>query len=249
MRSPITRGEGPHWVMVHGSASDASTWAGLVARTRDRRLVMYDRPGYERVDPRSVGLAEQVEGLEDVVTSCETPPLVIGASFGAVVSLEWARDATTPIRGLVLIEPPLPEGPGAPPRPHGFFGRMEQLRARDPEEAGRFFLRQVLSPDAFERMPEPFLRRAASTIEGITGDCRALLEHAADFESLRSLDLDVLLVGGGRSLPSYQRTLDALEARLPRARRAQIPEAGHMAYSDAPDAFLSEVRSFEASLA
>ncbi len=249
MSEVVVRGEGPSWVLVHGSASDASTWASLVARTPDRRLVMYDRPGYERREARAASLAEQVDRLDAVVTSCDSPSLVVGASFGAVVALEWARDAAGPLPGgLVLIEPPLPEGPGAPPRPRGFFGAMERLRATDPEGAGRLFLREVLTLESWAAMPEVFRRRAARSIEGITGDCRALLDHAADFEGLRSLDLEVLLVGGARSRPSYGRTLDALQSRLPRARRAAIPEAGHMAYSDAPNAFLSAVRDFEASL-
>ncbi|MEM1026000.1 MAG: alpha/beta hydrolase [Myxococcota bacterium] len=248
MKELIVRGQGPTWVLIHGSASDASTWAGVVARTKDRRLVTYDRPGYERTGPRAADLPEQLDRLEAVVASCEEPPLLIGASFGAVVALEWARDASRSVRGLVLIEPPLPEGPGAPPRPHDFLGRMQQLQIRDPEAAGLFFLEQVLDPGAFEAMPAPFRRRAARSIEGITGDCQALLEHTADFEGLRSLDLETLLVGGGRSLASYGRTLDALESRLSRARRIQLPDAGHMAYSDDPEAFLEGVRQFEAEL-
>lgn len=250
----VRRGEGPDLILVHGSATDADGWVTQLATlTPTHRVLAYDRRGTPR-SPLPDGLsawsvAQHAEELRNLVEP-GTRPLVVGSSFGAVCALEAARRTPNLFRGLVLIEPPLPESEEAAPMPESFMGAFDAIEAQHGgPEAATFFLRMVLGEAAFEAMPRRWRERSITTHAAIRLDCEALLTYPLDYGALGAVDVPVLLLGGGRSAPHFRATLRALERALPRAQLQILPSAGHMMHAEAARSFARLVVDFDGSLA
>jgi pimeloyl-ACP methyl ester carboxylesterase len=235
-------------VLVHGSAADRTTWSIQLASAALRarfELVAYDRfPGGE--------VAEMsVEDHADVLarTIGETPALVAGSSFGAVIVLECARRRPELLRGMVLCEPPLPPSDDAPPVPDGF---LADLDARAAEAGGaaaaEMFLRMVLGDAAFERMPSAFRARATAQWPPLRSDCHALGAYRVRYAELGRIMVPALLLGGDRSASYFRPTLEALAASLGRARLEILAGAGHMMHADAHRSFQEKLIAFDAEL-
>lgn len=233
-------------MFVHGSATDHATWSiQLVSALRSRfELVAYDRRGTDTV-------AEQTADLAEIIG--DQPALVVGSSFGAVVALDLARRGGVPLRGLVLIEPPLPATEAAGlasdsddvSTPAAFLGELDRrIAVEGGPAAAEFFLRAVLGEAAFARIPRAFRERSTAKWREIRADCVALLAYAPRYSELATLQLPVLLMGGERSAPYFARTLDVLQASLPNVARVLVPGAGHMLHAEASQRFAALLTAF-----
>jgi pimeloyl-ACP methyl ester carboxylesterase len=252
----VRAGHGPRAVLVHGSATDHTTWSiQLASPLRERfELVAYDRRS-------ATSIAAQVADLAQVIG--DAPALVIGSSFGAIIALELARSRLAPCAGLVLIEPPMAptdapqdivataraaiggEPWPAPPATVGFLDQFDRVVAEaGGPAAATFFLRTVLGEAAFAKIPRAFLERSTAKWAEIRADCLALAVYQPRYPELAGLDLPVRLVGGERSAPYFRVTLDALAAALPNARIEIVPRAGHMLHAEAPSRFAELVTRF-----
>lgn len=243
-------------MLVHGSAADAEGWTTQLATLRDGfRILVYDRRGSPRsplpdgVEKWSVGdHAEDLVALVRAELGAD-PVLAVGSSFGAVCVLEAARRHPDAFRGIVLIEPPLPESDDAPTVPESFVDELERLAdAHGGPASAEFFLRTVLGRDAYDRMPARWKERSLALHQAIRLDSWALGHDAPRYADLRNLSIPTLLVGGGRSAPHFTATLRALSRTLPRARLELIPSAGHMLHAEAARTFADLVRGLATEL-
>lgn len=254
---PVVRaGQGPPVVLVHGSATDHTTWSiQLASPLRERfELVTYDRRTTATVEDQAADLAGVIGASR---------PIVIGSSFGAVIALELARSHRALCSALVLIEPPMApsDGPldfiavaraaagGESQAPTRALARFIEEFDRTAAEsggpaAGEFFLRTVLGDAAFAKVPRMFLERSKAKWAEIRADSVALMAYRPRYAELGAIDVPVLLLGGGQSAPSFRVTLDALAAALPRARLEIIARAGHMLHAEAPSRFTELVSGF-----
>jgi len=103
-------GEGPPVVLLHGNGTMAQDWAisGLAAALSPRfRVIAVDRPGYGYTSrPRNriwvpeaqAGLIARLMAQLDIAR-----PVVIGHSWGTIVSLALALNHPDRVRGLVLL--------------------------------------------------------------------------------------------------------------------------------------------------
>ncbi|MDB4953903.1 MAG: alpha/beta hydrolase [Myxococcales bacterium] len=230
----VRTGSGPRIVLVHGSASDHTSWSiQLASRLRESfTLVAYDRR------PAATTVAEHAPDLAELISEASDRPLVVGLSFGAVVVLELARRHPALCAGVVLIEPPMAASDDTAAAPATFFEEFDRIIAEQGgPAAGEFFLRTVLGDGVIDGMPRAFRDRATAKWQEIRADSVALIAYRPRYAELASLALPVLLVGGDRSAPYFRVTLDALQAVLPIARRETVIGAGHMLQAEAPRAF------------
>lgn len=238
----VSAGVGPRILLIHGSATDAATWSiQLAARStlKDHfTLVSYTR--------RSVGSVE--DHARDAIELCgDTPALIVGSSFGAVVALEVLRRAVATIRGGVLIEPPMAASDETPAAPIAFLGEFDRRVAEQGGPAGaELFLRTVLGDVAYDRIPEAFQERSKARWAEIRADSEALIAYRPRYAELSSIATPVLLLGGDRSAAYFRPTLDALHAALPRAQLEIIRGAGHMLHAEAHRQFADLVTAFAA---
>ncbi|HEU0036307.1 MAG TPA: alpha/beta fold hydrolase [Kofleriaceae bacterium] len=238
----VRAGAGPRLVLIHGSATDHTTWSiQLASRALRERftLIAYDRRAGERSVEDHAG---------DAATLVDRETIVVGSSFGAVIALELAR--THACRGAVLIEPPMGPSDDAPAAPVAFLAEYDRrLAEQGGPAAAELFLRTVLGDAAYERMPRAYQDRAKQQWAQIRADSAALIAYRPRYAELATLALPVLLVGGERSAPVFRPTLDALQAVLPDARRETVPAAGHMLHAEGHRRFGELVTGFADALA
>lgn len=245
---------GPPLILVHGSATDASTWTIQLASplTSRYRVVAYDRRGAGR-SPRAPGVAwhtieEHAADLAALIAEAGAPALVAGSSCGAVVVLEACRRYPAAVRGAILIEPPLAAADDAPAVPAGFLAELDRLAVEiGPEAAAERFLITVLGQAAWDRLPRMFRARAAREWPQIRADCYALDAYQVRYATLGEVAPPIRLLGGDRSAAYFRPTLEALAAALPRATLAIVAGAGHMLHAEAPRAFAEHVDALAAA--
>jgi len=77
-------------------------------------------------------------------------------------------------------------------------------------------------------------------------DAQLVLQSEGRLPHYRAIAVPVLLLGGSDSPIYLQRTLDALETTLPRARRVELPGVGHLAPDNTgePERVAGELRRF-----
>jgi pimeloyl-ACP methyl ester carboxylesterase len=238
----VRSGTGPVLLLIHGSATDRSTWSiQLASPLRERfSLWAYDRRGTG--DSPSGGEPPSIEqhaaDAAELARQAGGQVWLAGSSFGAVVALEVMRRHPELVRGAALIEPPLTAGDGAHSAGPGFTLALDELAARQGgEAAAEKFLRTVLGEASFERIPRAFRARSLAMWPQIRADSVALIAYAPRYRELGDVAVPTLLLGGERSAPYFRPTLEALAGALPRARLELVKGAGHMLHAEAPRRF------------
>jgi pimeloyl-ACP methyl ester carboxylesterase len=242
-------GTGELLVLVHGSATDRATWAIQMATLSSRlELISYDRRGTANWPAALDELTteEHADDLADLIREHATPPTwLCGSSYGAVVVLDACRRYPELISGAILCEPPLPPSDAELAVPREFIDEYESRKSsQGGEAAAEFFLRTVLTDEAYERIPVAFQRRSKQMWRQIDSDIRALSRYQPRYDQLSSVATPILLLRGGKSAPFYRSTLETLAQMLGNASLHTLESAGHMMHAEAPRAFNREVVEF-----
>lgn len=225
---------------LHCSLAHGGEWAGLAVLLPGLRLMAPDLPGHGRQAPwdgQSDTHAEATRQAADCAEALGAPVDVIGHSFGATVALRLALERPELVQSLVLIEPVLFAAAKAAedPRFAAFAARegrfRELLAAGRADEATEAFLAVWGSGQPFAALSPAARAYMVARIDIVAaldpvlmGDAAGLLRYMA----LESLGVPVLLVQGDQSPPIIDAIQTELARRLPMARRAVVPGAGHM---------------------
>jgi pimeloyl-ACP methyl ester carboxylesterase len=248
----VRKGDGPPVLFVHGSAADQSTWVmQLATLPAELTCIAYDRRGSGASPDAPAGyrVEDHAADAAAILEAVGEPALVVGSSYGSVILLELCRTRPELVRGAVLCEPPMPCADDLPAMPAGFGCDFDaRVAAGGGPAAGEMFMRLVVGDAAFERMPARWRELSVGQWRQIRADCLGLSFYRPRYRELGTVDLPVLLVGGARSNPYFDPTLDSLELALPRARRVTLAGAGHMMHAEAARAFADALRSFSASI-
>ncbi len=243
-------GRGPAVVLLHGGMQSSDDFTELGQALANRfTVVIPDRRGRGAsgdFGPR-YGMAREREDLVAVLAATGATRL-FGLSSGALIALDAALSLPG-IERVALYEPPLPvEGT----EPAGWAPRFDREIAQgDVVAAFVTVLKGVGEPAFIKRTPRallvPLLRRALRRehVHGPRGpvaleqrmvltptmhyDARLVGEMDGVADRLGGVGPEVLLLGGDKSVRWLGTILDAMEAGLPRARRLEIPGAGHTA--------------------
>jgi pimeloyl-ACP methyl ester carboxylesterase len=232
----VRAGRGPLVVLVHGSATDSSTWTIQLRNaelTERVRLVAYDRLERETIEEHAGDLAALIEAEAAGAERAR----VIGSSFGGAVGLELARRGGARLAGLVMMEPPLPpsdDGASTYRELQASMNReLDRLAAEEGAgAAAELFLRTVLGEAAWGRLPRRFQERSKSYWPQIRSDTRALTAYRVRYGELGAVTVPVRLFGGETSAAYFRPTLEALRAALGRATLEILPGAGHMMHAE-----------------
>lgn len=240
-------GGGPGLVLVQGTMGTAKHFMELAnALANTFTVYVPDRRGrgLSELGGADYNIHKEVEDLEALLSKTDTHN-VFGLSAGALISLQAALSLPA-IHKLAIYEPPI----FINKFPTELLQRYEReisegrvaaamVSAMQAAEMGppimnliprwileRFVAMGLAQEDKKPKGEYPTMRELSSTLRY---DFQVVNEMKDALESFRSITVDVLLLGGGKSQTYLKTALDALEGILPHARRVVLAGLDHAA--------------------
>lgn len=242
-------GHGPPVVLTHDGILHRETWdAQFESLSRSFRVVRWDRRGYGRSDEPH-GAYDSAGDLARVVASFTDPPaILVGCSFGALLSLQCALDRPDLVAALVLVGP-IVSG----------LGFTEHFSSR----GGRRAYGDLTVAEEIEYWcsADPWLTAAANTstrdrlralLTANPGNLRPKghLERASESPALARLgqiSVPTLIIAGEHDIADVHAHCGAIQAGVPGARRLVLPDSGHLPHFEVPAEFNAAVLGFLAT--
>ncbi len=249
---------GPPMVFLHGIGLRWQSWEAVIPSFVDGYHVFgVDLRGsgesgrtperYGHVNP----VVDIVELLSEVVGQ---PAIMIGHSWGAVISAQVAAQAPEAVKAVVLEDPPFYRGDGTRAT-HDRFRALDALLRREPSRDEIEQTVRELGPNWSEAAVAETTASLAAldpTIYGevVSGDPW----KALDIENvLPRLACPTLLVHGDPDFPQIASVLKAEDVvhvgeTIPRCTVKPVGDVGHRIHIDQRDRFLEVVKEFLATI-
>ena len=232
-------GEGPPLLLSHGYSSSSHMWAGQrEALGKHFRVITWDMRGHGRSDypsdPHAYSQALTVEDMEAILDAVGAKEAVVGGlSLGGYMSLAFRLAHPHRVKALLIFD----TGPGF---------RNDEARENwnnyAHQSAERFEKEGLnrLQDSGNETRHAP--HRDAS---GLAHAARGMLtqKNARVINSLPEIVVPTLVLAGANDKPFLAAT-DYMAAKIPGAKKVVIPDAGHAANIDQPEAFNKAVLEF-----
>ncbi len=262
-------GVGAPLVLLHGFAASSFSWRyALPALAQDYRVIAYDRPAqgltqrplrggwatpeeWRALNPYSA--AGQVEMLTNLLNKLNIERAVlVGNSAGGSTAMLTALTHPERVKALVLVDPAVYNGGGAPGWIRPFFG-LPQVDHLAPLLMRQFKKWGMTLANASWNDPsrmtdadrEGYLLplRAQDWDRGLWELVRASQSHGLPAR-LKELALPILVITGDddRIVPTAESI--RLAGELPNAELVVIPNCGHVPHEESPAPTLAAIRSF-----
>ena len=251
-------GSGPPIVLVHGSWGDHYNWDPVVpALAREFDVIRYDRRGHSQSGPAPVPgtVSQDVDDLLGLIERLGLEqPVVIGNSFGAIVTLRTIARAPAALKAIVVHEPPLTGMVANDPGTRDLIAKttrhFEQnivalLDAGRIEEGTRIFVETVaFGPGAWETLPQALKDTFMNNALTWTDELRDPSWSVVDLDQLARFDRPALVTNATDSAPFFGPIVDKIAPSLPRARRVTYQGTGHVPHATHPEVYLPVVLDF-----
>jgi 3-oxoadipate enol-lactonase len=248
-------GDGPAIVFVHEGIADRRMWEPQVGPFVDAgyKVVRCDLRGFGDSEPLP-GPFSNVGDVHELLAHLGIERVVlVGGSFGARVSLEYALTHPERVRALILMGPGLRDAEWSDDIRR--FGEEEDalLESGDIDAAVELNLRVWLDGPA--RTPDqvdPGVRERVREMQRRAFELQLPVPDAGPDEPLDppasarlgEIGFPVLIVVGDLDQPDILRVADRLAAGIPAARREVIPSTAHMPSLERPGEFNRLVLGF-----
>ncbi|MDT0341529.1 alpha/beta fold hydrolase [Streptomyces litchfieldiae] len=229
-------------VLVHAGVADRAMWDGVVpALAEGHRVVRYDLRGFGASAPAGAEY-RHAEDLLGVLDALEVERAVlVGASYGGKVTLEFASLHPDRVIGVAVLAPPLPGYDwSAEMRAYG-AAEETALERRDFDAA------VSLNLDMWVRGPsrtwdETLRAHAAAVREAMR--VSLVNQHLSDEHErhavpdlagvLGGIGVPALVAVGNEDVPDFQAIAERVAAALPGARLTRLPDTGHLIAVERP---------------
>lgn len=247
-------GEGPPLLFIHGTVTDASSWAGQIERLSSSfRCIAYDRRGSSR---SPWGVPSEAETNIDAVDAAllirqlrAVPCVVVATSAGGRIALELMVNYSHLLTGAVLSEPTAFE---LDPEDHSTFDIAVQSAVQN--ALAKEGPRAAVERFAIEIDPVEWASTSEDERERRRGNHTALLRlmnSAPKLLTLRHLEgikLPCIVVAGSQTHDVFRRVAAVLASTIPEARLIEFPGSGHQTYVNQPEDFARVIREFATSV-
>ena len=241
-------GEGTPVVLLHGLTFDRSVWRPVEERLGDGiQSIAIDLPGHGDSTAAPAPMPDVAESIHATIEAIglDEPPLLVGHSISAVISLLYAT--RHPVRGVVDVDQPLD------PRP---FAELLQRMAPALRDDFPTAFQPIQNSLGIDLLPEPARSRVLAS-QRIDRDLVLAYwvplltidpaEARAGNERLMAA-LDAPFLGlFTRELPPEERRFMA--AHLRDVELVEWPSGTHLAFVAEPERFVGVVREFVAQTA
>jgi pimeloyl-ACP methyl ester carboxylesterase len=248
-------GNGPPVVFVHGFTLDMRMWDDQVAPlATSHRVLRYDLRGFGASSNPTVG--ESFSHVDDLLALLDHLGIeraaVVGLSMGGWVAQEFALKYPDSVSAVILVDSVLggrPWSPEASAPLESFFrlgaeGRLDEGKAVW-LAAPIFACSRRIAPVA-ARLEE--MVREYGCWELLNEDPQLPLDPPA-IDRLPEIAAPTLIIVGEEDILDFHEIAARFAAEIPGARTVVLPDAGHMANMDAPDAFNRVLLDFLAEVA
>jgi pimeloyl-ACP methyl ester carboxylesterase len=227
-------------VMVHGSPGGPRSWSAVQRALHERctgvEVATPTLPGHARGDlPADPALTLEDRGRELVgaVRAGDTPVVLVGHSFGAVVAVAALLDAPELIERAVLLEPvalyALPwSGDADLDRlaTTTFEGYINQVERGDPDAVATM-IDFWFAPGAYAALPDKLRSFFAAGAPANARDVRAVLDYRPGPDAFAACPVPVTIVLGTRSPAASAQLCRNLAGALPAGRVIELAGANH----------------------
>jgi len=232
-------GEGPPLLLTHGFSASAQMWTGQIdALAPHFQLITWDMRGHGQSDypsdPAAYSEEATVADMAAILDAVGAEGAIIGGlSLGGYMSLAFHLAHPERTRGLLIID----TGPGY---------RKDEARdgwnASALKRADRYDADGLGPPEKGGAETRTARHRDAT---GLAHAARGMLTQrdAKVIESLPHIAVPSLVVVGADDTP-FLAASDYMAGKIPNARKAVIPGAGHAANIDQPAAFNAALLNF-----
>ena len=235
-------GSGPAILLSHGYSATCRMWDGQIAAFKDRyKIIVWDMRGHGAsdypIDDAAYSEILSVADMAAILDACgETRAIIGGLSLGGYMTLAFHLRHPRRCRALMLFD----TGPGFK-KQQAREAWNQRARARGDDLDARGLAALGTSDEV--RMSQ---HRSAS---GLAGAARGMLaqEDDAVIQSLEKIAVPTLVLVGANDT-NFLAATDYMAAKIPGARKAVIPDAGHAANLHQPAAFNRAMEDFLAGL-
>ena len=243
----IHKGSGPEVVLLHGTGACADLWSDVIGRLADRySLWAFDLRGHGGSScNQELSVAAMADDLLAAAGILKLPVFhLVGISLGGAVAVRAAAAAPDKVLSLAVGSTGLGTGKALADE---IYGIREAVHYLQPADFAEQVSGDLLNPDA----PSERVEALASSIQSLTKQ-----RYLKALEALAAADLDgaaakikvrTLVLHGEFDELVPAAAADALARAIAGARRAEVPEAGHLLDIDNPEAFAAELAAFLAA--
>jgi 3-oxoadipate enol-lactonase len=246
----------PVVLLVHGFPLNRSMWEPQLGALRERaRVIVPDLRGFgasEAGPPGPLSMdqhADDLAGLLDHL-GMQDPVVYCGLSMGGYIAFSFWKRHRQRVAAFVLADTR-----ATPDQPEERRNRLsmadEVERTGRPQAAIDLMLPRLFAPSLWQGAPAREMLRAliASTPPRTIADgARGLAARPDSLDGLPSIDVPTLLIVGEHDLITPPAEAQLMLERLPNARLEIVPQAGHMANFENPDAFNEALARFVTSV-
>lgn len=232
-------GNGSPLVFVHGGGVTRHVWNGIRPLLADDfTLVVPDRRGRgDSGDAEDYSFEQEVVDIRTVTDVIDGNPILFGHSFGALLALEAAQEAS--VERLILYEPALLTGKYR--NDANLADRMEELlEDGERRRAVKTYFQEAAGVENVENWP--IWPDCVDLAESMVRENRAVQNYRLDDD----LDVSVptLLLMGEKGPEHLRDGTKVLHDVLADSRLVELDDVGHGGISTAPGQVASEVRAF-----
>lgn len=245
-------GSGEPLVLVHGSWTDADSWAFVTPALEERYdVVTYDRRGHTRSErgTASGGRRRDEDDLAALIGRLDAGPVhLVGNSYGASIVLGLTARRPELVRSVAVHEPPLVsllEGDRALDEVRALTDSIvAELVHGDVEHGVARFVEEVaLGPGAWAILPEEVRAANVANVDTFL----EMLDHPGwddlDVAALGAVDVPILLTDGDQTVPWLRGISAVLGEQVPSMRRRTLAGVGHVPHLTHPDVLVDVVTS------
>lgn len=243
--------KGPVLLMVHGFPLDHSMWEFQIKAFADRcRVIAVDLRGFGQSVSRDemVSMEQYADDCAQLLDELKIDDKVcyIGLSMGGYVGWQFWKRHRARVGRLIMCDTRAKSDNEEVAR-----GRQRMAYEVLSQGAGMVadsMLPRLVSPDTFQRYPDR-VEALKQTIlrtnpEAIAAAQRGMAVRLDVTSWLPQIDVPTLVVCGVDDEISRPEEMEAIAAAMPNARFACIPDAGHMAPLENPEAVNRSIDAF-----
>jgi len=232
-------GDGPPLLLTHGFSATSQMWRGQIEPfSKHYKLIIWDMRGHGQSDyPEDLAAYSEAHTVADMAALLDAVgaerAIVGGLSLGGYMSLAFHLAHRDRVEALLIID----TGPGY---------RKDEPREGWNQNALRTAERY--ETEGLTRLARGSVEMRTSThrnAEGLAKAARGMLtqKDARVINSLPDIAAPSLVVVGANDTP-FLAASDYMAAKIPGAQKVIIPDAGHAANIDQPEAFNTAVLGF-----